>query len=361
MDLVEHIVNNMGKGSSSKDLDIAIFSTGVDLENMLKPVGAEGFPECVSFEYYGPGSDVTKLAGTMAGKDLVIIVPDKGIPTKYCLDIAQEAKKAGALVVATVREDAQGDFYKEVDSVIEISANNFYFAPDAHEDDAKVEHTSAEDAPYVEPNEQGFCFGLMLKHMIDCIVGPGLLKLDFDDLKGGLNAKAIVAMGHGVFDEASANASCDATNGAPVKNCVQLAIEDAQRHISFGDIELLRSSENLVVHVLVNPNFAMAKFNQINAEINDMMGVKVPINYSIATDPNCPLRTVSITIFGVMPKEDEPSAVAAANAVFDSSVDASALASFNGSMQGASSSEVDDKGITSIGAAASADAIKSTN
>ncbi len=243
--------------------------------------------------------DVKKL---LQGSDLVFITAGMGggTGTGAAPIIAEIAKETGALTIAVVtkpfnfegkrhRINAEAgitELSKHVDSLIVIDNNKL------------LQNLGANISIVNAFNEANDVLLNAVKGITDSISAPGFINLDFSDVLTIMKGRGHAMIGNGVGQGANF-----------VEDAVQRAI-----HSPLVDQVDIKSATGLLVNARVNRNFPIAKWDQINREIQNYADEEADCKYGIVFDDQIAEDQIVITILitgisgGESPKNENPAA-----------------------------------------------------
>ena len=249
--------------------------------------------------------DVKKL---LQGSDLVFITAGMGggTGTGAAPIIAEIAKETGALTIAVVTkpfsfegkrhlinaEAGITELSKHVDSLIVIDNNKL------------LQNLGANISIVNAFNEANDVLLNAVKGITDSISAPGYINLDFSDVLTIMKGRGHAMIGNGVGQGANF-----------VEDAVQRAI-----HSPLVDQVDIKSATGLLVNARVNRNFPIAKWEQINREIQNYADEEADCKYGIVFDDQIAEDQIVITILitgisgGDSAKNENPMAAVRSNA-----------------------------------------------
>ena len=248
--------------------------------------------------------DVKKL---LQGSDLVFITAGMGggTGTGAAPIIAEIAKETGALTIAVVTkpfsfegkrhlinaEAGITELSKHVDSLIVVDNNKL------------LQNLGANISIVNAFNEANDVLLNAVKGITDSISAPGYINLDFSDVETIMRGRGHAMIGNGVGQGANF-----------VEDAVQRAI-----HSPLVDQVDIKSATGLLVNARVNRNFPIAKWYQINKEIQNYADEEADCKYGVVFDDQIAEDQIVITILitgisgGDTQKNENPAAAVRSN------------------------------------------------
>lgn len=227
-------------------------------------------------------ADLDEIRQPLAGSDMVFVLVDLGERSALgvALDLAQVARASGALTIGIglqpLSSESQDrslcaqygltELEAKVDALFAIDPNRLLPQTSCKLSDVRAEVNSV-------------VLHILLGFIEPCAV-PGYINLGFSDVLAVIKGRGLAAIG---FAQATGD------------NFVVDAVKQAVHYPLLESVDLKKSC-GLLVHVQVNRNFPIAKWEQINREIMEYFDEEADCKYGIVFDDEIAEDQIAITI-----------------------------------------------------------------
>lgn len=269
-----------------QDLD-ALKRSEATTQVLLKSAGSEPAVAANSGAQYGfahlsDAADLDEIQQLLAGSDMVYVLVDLGERSAVgaALDLAQVARASGALTIGIGLQPLSCDSQERLEcsqyGLTELEAKvDALFAIDPNR---LLPQTSCKLSD-VRAEVNSVALHILLG-LIEPSVEPGYICMDFSDVLTLFKGRGRAAIG---FAQASG------------ENFVVDAVKQAVHYPLLESVDLKKAS-GLLVHVQVNRNFPISKWEQINCEIMEYFDEEADCKYGIVFDDEIAEDQIAITI-----------------------------------------------------------------
>ena len=234
-------------------------------------------------------ADLDEIRQPLAGSDMVFVLVDLGERSALgvALDLAQVARDTGALTIGIGLQPLSSESQERLEcsqySLTELEANmDALFAIELNQ---LLPQTGCNRRELHE-EVNSVVLHILLGFIEPCAV-PGYINLGFSDVLTVFKGRGLAFKGRGLAAIGFAQASGE--------NFVVDAVKQAVHYPLLESVDLKKAS-GLLVHVQVNRNFPIAKWEQINRELMEYFDEEADCKYGIVFNDEIAEDQIVITL-----------------------------------------------------------------